>query len=66
LLDKLGIEHEVRDVTVNFAERKRIIAETGHHTLPNIFIDGTSIGGSDDLHELADAGKLEHLRKPAA
>ena len=66
LLDELGIEHEVRDVTVDFAERRRIAEETGHRTVPNIFIDGKSIGGSDDLAALAKAGKLEHLRKPAA
>lgn len=66
LLEQLGIPHEVRDVTTDFAERKRIAAETGHHTVPNIYIDGKSIGGSDDLAVLAQQGKLDHLRKPAA
>jgi len=34
---------------------------TGHSTFPNIFIAGTSIGGSDDLQALYDEGQLVSL-----
>lgn len=66
LLDKLGIPYRNIDITVNFAERKRLIQETGHRTVPNIQIDGRCIGGSDELQALARAGQLEHLRTSAA
>ena len=66
LLDQLGIPYEERDITTDFKERKRIADETGHRTVPNIFIDGKSIGGSDDLAVLAQQGNLDHLKKPAA
>lgn len=33
----------------------------GGRTVPQIFIDGTHIGGSDDLHALDRAGKLDPL-----
>jgi glutaredoxin 3 len=33
----------------------------GRHTVPQIFIGGTHVGGSDDLHALDRAGKLDRL-----
>jgi len=33
----------------------------GRHTVPQIFIDGRHVGGSDDLYELEDAGELDAL-----
>ncbi len=62
VLERLGIEHEVRDITVDYAERKRLTDETGRRTLPNVFIDGTSVGGHDELVAMAEAGKLDYLR----
>jgi glutaredoxin len=32
---------------------------TGRRTVPNILINGRSIGGGDELEELHDSGKLE-------
>ncbi|KAI5116333.1 hypothetical protein M0805_002578 [Coniferiporia weirii] len=41
--------------------------KTGQRTVPNIFIDTEHIGGSSDLVELQDKGKLATLlHKPAA
>lgn len=65
LLDKLGIPYEVKDVTTDFAERRRLTQETGLRTVPNVFIDGKSIGGNDQLQAMARAGQLEHLRPGA-
>ena len=31
---------------------------TGRRTVPNVFLDGKSIGGSDDTFKLHDNGKL--------
>jgi glutaredoxin 3 len=33
----------------------------GRRTVPQIFIGGTHVGGSDDIHALEDAGKLDPL-----
>lgn len=33
----------------------------GGRTVPQIFIDGKHVGGSDDLHALERAGKLDAL-----
>jgi len=33
----------------------------GRRTVPQIFIDGRGIGGSDDLHALEAAGRLDPL-----
>lgn len=33
----------------------------GRSTVPQIFIDGRSIGGCDDLHQLEREGKLDAL-----
>ncbi|MEF9601564.1 glutaredoxin domain-containing protein, partial [Paracoccus sp. PXZ] len=33
----------------------------GRRTVPQIFIDGRHVGGSDDLHALDHRGKLDRL-----
>jgi len=33
----------------------------GGRTVPQIFIDGTHVGGSDELHQLERAGKLDPM-----
>ncbi len=33
----------------------------GRRSVPQIFINQTYIGGCDDLHDLENQGKLEHL-----
>jgi glutaredoxin 3 len=33
----------------------------GRSTVPQIFIDGKSVGGCDDIHALDAAGKLDPL-----
>jgi glutaredoxin 3 len=33
----------------------------GGYTVPQIFIGGTHVGGSDDLHALEQDGKLDAL-----
>ncbi|KAJ3193488.1 hypothetical protein HK101_004733 [Irineochytrium annulatum] len=34
---------------------------SGQRTVPNIFINGTHLGGCDDLHEAQRSGKLKTL-----
>jgi len=33
----------------------------GAHTVPQIFIDGRSVGGCDELHALDRSGRLDPL-----
>ena len=33
----------------------------GRYTVPQIFIDGVGVGGSDDIHDLDRRGKLDAL-----
>lgn len=40
---------------------KMIVKAGGRRTVPQIFINGTHIGGSDDLYALDHEGKLDAL-----
>lgn len=53
------IPFEEVDVTRDPDRRRRVIAETGHRTVPVILIDGRLLGGCDDLVELEQAGGLD-------
>jgi glutaredoxin 3 len=44
-------------------KRRWLVEKTGQRTVPQIFIDGVSVGGSDDIHALDRAGKLDPLLK---
>lgn len=43
--------------------RDEMIAKSGRHTVPQIFINGQAIGGCDDLYALEAQGKLNQLLK---
>lgn len=58
LLDKKGVSYDVIDVTHDLPKRKWLVTATGQHTVPQIFINGRSIGGSDELHLLDRQGRL--------
>ena len=55
------VKVEVVDLTGDWAARKALIAETGHRTVPQIFIGETHVGGYDDLAALERDGKLDAL-----
>lgn len=61
LLDKRGIAYETIDVTHDDAKRQWLVETTGRRTVPQIFIGGKSVGGSDDIHDLDRAGELMKL-----
>jgi glutaredoxin 3 len=62
LLAKKGIAFEEIDAPGGSQARKDAIARSGgRSTVPQIFIGGTAIGGSDDLAALERAGKLDAL-----
>ena len=62
LLSHKGVAFTEIDVGGNQAERSRMVTRAnGRMTVPQIFIGTTHVGGSDDLHALERAGKLDPL-----
>ena len=62
LLDRKGVNVEEIDVTMDRAGFDAMVARAGgRRTVPQIFIDGQHIGGSDDLAALDATGGLDPL-----
>lgn len=62
LLRKKGAAFTEIDVGMDPAKRAEMTVKAqGRHTVPQIFIDGVHVGGSDDLHALDSEGKLDML-----
>jgi len=62
LLKKKGAAFEEFDITLGGPLRDEMLARApGHRTVPQIFIDGTHIGGSDELAALDAKGGLDPL-----
>jgi glutaredoxin 3 len=61
LLEARGIPFREIDVAGDDALRSELIERTGRRTVPQIFIDGASIGGFDELAALDAAGELAGL-----
>ena len=62
LLSEKGVEVEEYDISAGGEKRAEMIQRAnGRHTVPQIFIDGRHIGGSDDLAALDREGKLDAL-----
>jgi glutaredoxin 3 len=61
LLKKKGVAFTEFDVSGR-AERQAMVERAhGRTTVPQIFIGSVHVGGSDDLHALEHAGKLDPL-----
>jgi glutaredoxin 3 len=61
LLRQKGITYDKRDLTGDDAARAQLAVETGRTTVPQVFINGRSIGGYDDLAALDRLGELDRL-----
>ena len=62
LLRAKGADFTEIDVSIDSDLRALMTQRAGgRRTVPQIFIDGRHIGGSDDLHDLDDDGKLDPL-----
>ena len=67
LLKSKGVAYEEIDVMMSRARRRRMQERAGgRHTVPQIFIDGRHVGGSDELHDLDRRGALDPLLEGAA
>ena len=62
LLNAKGVDFEEYDISTDMPRRAEMIHRAhGRTTVPQIFIDGRHVGGSDDLHALDRAGRLDLL-----
>ncbi len=61
LLKSKNIPFQEIDLTNDGELRDKISAQTGHQTVPMIFIGEQFIGGFDDLNTLHQKGELEAL-----
>lgn len=62
LLQDKGVEPVEYDITMGGPKRAEMLERApGRTTVPQVFIDGRHIGGSDDLAALDRAGKLDPL-----
>lgn len=62
LLASKGAMPEEFDITLGGPKRAEMLERSnGGTTVPQIFIDGQHVGGSDDLVALERAGKLDAL-----
>lgn len=60
LLTKKGVPFVEYETDVEPGRRAEMIERAkGRRTVPQIFIDGEHVGGSDDLHALDRAGGLD-------
>ncbi|MCW1918850.1 glutaredoxin 3 [Rhodobacter sp. KR11] len=61
LLQKKGVAYQEIDVSRDPALRAAMTQRAGRHTVPQIFVGATHVGGCDDLHALDHAGGLDSL-----
>lgn len=62
LLGSKGVDYVEHDVTMGGPKKAEMLERApGRTTVPQIFIGGQHIGGSDDLAALEAAGKLDAL-----
>ena len=65
LLASKGLSFSEMNITAQPDKRPEMIQRAGgRSTVPQIFIDGTHVGGFDDMAELEAEGKLDALYQP--
>jgi glutaredoxin 3 len=61
-LTSKGVDFAEYDITLGGEKKREMLdRKPDARTVPQIFIDGVAIGGSDDLAALERAGKLDSL-----
>lgn len=66
LLEQKGAGYEEYDAGGGARREEMLARSNGRTTVPQIFIDGQHVGGSDDLAALDNAGKLDPMLARAA
>jgi glutaredoxin 3 len=66
LLDQKGVDYEEFEINSVPGKREEMLGRAnGRTTVPQIFIDGRHVGGSDDLAELERSGGLDPMLQGA-
>ena len=66
LLDMKGVDYCDYEISGDEEKRAEMIQRAnGRTTVPQVFIDGEHVGGSDDLMQLEMSGKLDERLKAA-
>jgi glutaredoxin 3 len=66
LLQGKGVLFQEINIEAVPEARAQMMARSGRHTVPQIFVGDIHVGGSDDLHALDAAGGLDPLLKSGA
>ncbi len=66
LLQKKGVPFQEIDIFEDPAREEEMIRLTGKMTVPQILINGTPVGGWDDLYALERKGDLDRLLRAGA
>lgn len=66
ILDRLGVEFAAVDVLQDMEIRQAIKAFSDWPTIPQLYVKGEFVGGSDIMMEMYEAGELEQLMHEAA
>ena len=62
LLEDKGVDYEEFEINSEPGKRDEMLSRAnGRTTVPQIFIDGRHVGGSDDLAELERSGQLDPM-----
>ena len=61
LLERKGVAFREVDVSNDDDARDRLVEQSGRRTVPQIFINGVSVGGFDDIAALDRRGQLDPL-----
>ncbi len=66
ILDRHGVEYGSVDVLQDAEIRQGVKQYSDWPTVPQLYVDGEFVGGSDIMMEMEQAGELGPLLKPAA
>jgi len=61
LLRSKGVNFEEIDLSRDPRLCEEVQQRTGRRTVPQIFIDGVSVGGFDEIRQLDDDGELDRM-----
>jgi glutaredoxin 3 len=66
LLEQKGVEYEEYEINSTPGKRDEMLGRAnGATTVPQIFINGSHVGGSDNLAELERGGRLDSMLQGA-
>jgi monothiol glutaredoxin len=65
ILDHLGVAYQSVDVLQDMEVRQGIKAYSDWPTIPQLYVKGEFVGGSDIMMEMYEAGELEQLMADA-